>query len=159
MTVEWLILGCVWTLSLLLLAFAVPRAKRGVAQVAFLFKQMLTWIFGLIFVESRLLEYPVRCFATVNRSSFTFEFLAFPALCAVYNCHYPERRGILARLLYTAAYSSVMTAVEWLIERYTKLIDYTGWTWYWTWVSLFVTFIASRLFCVWFFREKTLQIR
>lgn len=153
MSIEWIILCAVWVISLMLLLFAVPKDRVRIAHVAFLFKQMITWILGLVVVEWGMLEYPVRELASVNRTSMTFEFFAYPAICAVFNVHYPSKRSLLARLAYFCAFCTGMTSVEVLIEKYTKLIDYSDWTWYWTWCSLFATFLSSRLFCVWFFKK------
>jgi hypothetical protein len=154
MRLEWIILCAVWAVSLILLVFAIPKDRARIAHVAFLFKQMITWILGLLVVEFGLLEYPVRELASVNRTSITFEFFAYPAICAVFNAHYPSKRSLLMQLAYFCAYCTGMTAVELVIEKYTKLIDYLDWTWYWTWCSLFATFLCSRLFCVWFFKKR-----
>jgi hypothetical protein len=154
MTVEWFLLGAVWVLSLALLVFTIPKERARVAHTAFLFKQMITWILGLLVVEFGLLEYPVRELASVNRTSMTFEFLAYPSICALFNARYPSRRSLPIQFVYFCAYCTGMTAVEVLIEKYTLLIDYVDWTWYWTWCSLFATFLSSRLFCVWFFKKR-----
>ncbi|UJF33513.1 CBO0543 family protein [Paenibacillus hexagrammi] len=144
----------VWGIGIILFISAVPRGKRRVAQIAFLFKQFLTWILGLIVVEFDLIEYPVRFFASVNRSSFTFEYFAYPCICAVFNSRYPEGRSIPYKLVYFAAYTSAMTLIEWMIERNSTFIEYIHWSWYWTWLSLFITFGMSRAFTRWFFHVK-----
>ncbi|MDF2717021.1 MAG: hypothetical protein K0R28_3946 [Paenibacillus sp.] len=154
MTLEWGILGAVWLLSLALLIFMVPKDRVRVAHTAFMFKQMITWFFGLIVVELGMLEYPVRELASVNRTSFTFEFLAYPAVCAVFNARYPSGRGLLFQFSYFGIYCTAMTVVEVMIEKNTKLIDYLEWNWYWTWCTLFLTLLCSRLFCVWFFKKR-----
>jgi hypothetical protein len=62
---------------------------------------------------------------------------------------------LITQLSYFAAYCSIMTLLEVLIGHYTQLIHYIKWTWYWTWISLFLTFYISRLYYVWFFRIKS----
>jgi hypothetical protein len=150
MTVEWTILILVW-ITTFSLFFFVPRQKFRLAQVAILFKQMITWLLGLVVVELGLIEYPVRLFAAVNRSSFTFEFWAYPVVCGLFNARYPEKRSLLFKLFYYSSYCTVMTVVEVLIEKNTDLIKYIHWSWFWTWITLFVTFYMSRTFCKWFF--------
>ncbi|WP_372660709.1 CBO0543 family protein [Cohnella sp.] len=150
MKVEWTILVAVW-ITAFSLFFFVPRQKIRLALVAYLFKQMLTWMVGLIVVELGWIEYPVRCFATVNRSSFTFEYLAYPIICGLFNARYPENRSLLFKLFYYSSYCTVITVVEVLIEKNTDLINYIHWSWYWTWITLFITFFMSRTFCKWFF--------
>ncbi|MBP1155573.1 MULTISPECIES: CBO0543 family protein [unclassified Paenibacillus] len=151
MSLEYIILIVVWVLSFLLI-FAIPRDKLRVAMVAFLFKQMITWFLGLVVVELGLLVYPVRCLPEVNRTSFIYEYLAYPMVCAVFNARYPSHRSRWFQLGYYAAYCTVLTLTEVLIEIYTDLIEYIHWNWFWTWSSLFITFFMTRLFCVWFFK-------
>nr|WP_223192238.1 CBO0543 family protein [Paenibacillus sedimenti] len=79
MKVEWTILVIVW-ITAFSLFFFIPRKTFRLAQVAILFKQFLTWVIGLVVVELGWIEYPVREFASVNRSSFTFEYLAYPII-------------------------------------------------------------------------------
>lgn len=74
---EWVILYSVWLVSFGLL-FIIPKKKRRLAVAAFLFAQLLTWSLGLAVVEFGLITYPVNfIFSDVNRSSFTYEFMAF----------------------------------------------------------------------------------
>ncbi|PYI50407.1 CBO0543 family protein [Paenibacillus flagellatus] len=153
MSVDWYILIGVWAAGAAMLVFFVPKERSRVAQVAFLIKQLITWVIGLVVVEIGLLEYPTREFASINRTSFTFEFFAYPAVCALFNARYPTGSGWVKQLSYFSAYCSVMTVTEVLIEANTRLIRYDEWSWYWTWISLFLTFMGSRLFCVWFFRS------
>lgn len=150
MNKEWIILATVW-ITAFSLFFFVPRHAFRLAQLALLFKQLLTWVIGLVVVELGWIEYPVREFASENRSSFTFEYLAYPIVCGLFNARYPENRSWRFKLFYYFSYCSVITAVELLIEKNTDLIRYIHWNWYWTWITLFVTFFMSRNFCKWFF--------
>lgn len=147
----WILLG-VWVLSFLLL-FLIPRNKRRLALVAYLFKQSITYLLGLVAVEYGLLEYPVRELAKVNRTSFTYEYMAYPVICAVFNAYYPVKGSRLRKCLYYAAFCTGMTVPEVLLERYTELVRYIHWHWWTTWLSLLVTFFATRRFCVLFFKN------
>lgn len=153
MTIEWWIL-----LSVILVAtgilFLIPKNKIRLAVVAFLFKQVITFFSGLLVVELGYLEYPVRLFASVNRTSFTFEYYAFPVLCAAFNVWYPRNQNILIQLGYYVMFSSVLTIIEVIIENNTDLIKYIHWEWYITWVTVCLSYFMSRLFCVWFFTKK-----
>jgi hypothetical protein len=152
MNTEKMILAGVIALSLGLILF-IPKNKKPVAQLAFLFKQMLTWILGLIVVEYGLIEYPVRFFTAENRSSLVFEFLAFPAVCGVFNAYFPAKRSWAIKAAYYFTYATLLTLVEVCLEKYTDLIKYIHWTWYCSWIMLLLTFVASRLFCNWFFKQ------
>jgi len=158
MKLEWIILISVWILSICLL-FTIPKHKRRLAIVAFLFKQMITWLFGLLVVENKLIAYPIRLFSEVNRASFTYEFFAYPILCSIFNVFYPNGRSLLYKIGYYVAFCTMLTIPEIFLEKYTDLISYTQWSWYWTWSSLFITFMMTRWFCVWFFNGLSKEIK
>ncbi|WP_066072697.1 CBO0543 family protein [Neobacillus soli] len=150
MKVDWIILIFVWILTFALI-FIIPRNKRRLAIVAFLFKQVITWIVGLVVVQYHLLSYPVRLFSTVNRSSFTYEYFVYPVICAIFNSFYPNLRKPMFKFFYYFAFCTILTIPEVILEKKTDLIHYIHWTWYWTWITLLITFVMTRYFCVWFF--------
>jgi hypothetical protein len=152
MKMEWWLLFSVYLTATGILFF-IPKNRIRLAAVAFLFQQVITFLIGLVVVEMGLLEYPVRLFASINRTSFTFEFYAFPVICAAFNVWYPNRRSTLIQWGYYAGFCSVLTIVEVMIEKYTKLITYIHWEWYITWVTIFLALFFARLFCVWFFTK------
>ncbi|MDF2925685.1 MAG: hypothetical protein K0R57_4599 [Paenibacillaceae bacterium] len=152
MSIDYWILTGVWVLSFLLV-FIIPHERRRLALVAFLFKQALTYLLGLVAVELQLLEYPVRELASINRTSLTYEYMAYPMVCAVFNVFYPSHRSFPQRLCYYFFFCTILTAVEMLLERYTHLVLYLEWKWWWTWVSLLATFFMTHVFCVLFFRD------
>lgn len=140
------------TIVSLLLILVIPREKFRVALVAFSVKQLITTILGHVTVESGALSYPVREFAQVNRTSFIYEFLAYPMMCAVFNVYYPVHRNRLWQISYYMLFCTGLTIIELLILRHTNLIRYDRWNWFWTWGSLFITFLITRVSCVVFFR-------
>jgi hypothetical protein len=150
MRIEWWILISVYIVSIGIV-FLIPKVKRRLAVVAFLYKQIITFLIGLVVVEWGLLEYPIRLFASINRTSFTYEYFAFPISCAAFNVWYPNGRSPLIQIGYYVGYSSVLTIIEVIVEKYTKLINYIHWEWYITWITICLSFFIVRLFCVWFF--------
>jgi hypothetical protein len=156
MTKEGIIEATVWVIMIIALLVFVPKNRMREAAATYLFKLSLTWGLGLFVVQMKWIEYPKRfIFPYAHRSSFTFEFFVYPAICAIFILHYPWKKNYITQLGYFAAYCSFMTLFEVLIEHYTLLIHYIKWKWYWTWISLFLTFYLSRLFYVWFFRIKS----
>jgi hypothetical protein len=152
MRIEWWILISVYVAATGVLFF-IPKKKIRLSLVAFLFTQVITFLVGLVVVELGLLKYPVRCFASVNRTSFSYEYYALPVVCIAFNVWYPHTRSLLYRMGYYLGYSSVLTIGEVIIEKYTNLIKYIHWEWYFTWISVCITFILVRLFCIWFFAK------
>ncbi|MCH6264816.1 hypothetical protein KHB02_004655 [Bacillus sp. FJAT-50051] len=152
MRMEWWILISVYAVSTGILFF-IPKNKFRLAVVAILFKQVITFLIGLVVVELGLLEYPVRLFPSVNRTSFTYEYFAFPVICAAFNVWYPNNRSTLTQFAYYVGYSTVLTIGEIIIEKYTDLITYIHWAWYISWITICLSFFISRLFCRWFFAK------
>ncbi|WP_339329361.1 CBO0543 family protein [Cohnella caldifontis] len=152
MNIERWILLAVYVVGIGILLF-IPKNKIRLAVVAFLFMRVITFVAGLVAVELGWIEYPVRIFASVNRTSFTYEFFAFPVISAAFNVWYPKGRSIRNQLIYYVAYSSTLTSLEILIEKFTKLIHYIEWEWYHTWITISVSLVLAHLFCKWFFAK------
>ena len=151
---ETYLLIAAWLITIVTLLIFVPKDKLREAYVIFLFKQLITWLFGLIVAEYRLIEYPVRIFKYASKTSFTFEFFVYPSICVIFNLYYPAQKSILRKFLHYFKYCTAITVIEVLIEKNTNNINYLNWTWYWTWITLYITFFFSWKFYEWFFRLK-----
>lgn len=154
MNTEYTIIAAAWIITIVILVKFVPRNKVRVAHVAFLFKQVITWITGLLTVEFGLLEYPVRLFTYATKTSFTYEYFVYPSICAIFNANYPENKNAFGQFMYYFYYCTTLTVIEVILEKYTFLIKYIHWNWFITWITLFITFYMTRKYCVWFFRLK-----
>ncbi|WP_371361026.1 CBO0543 family protein [Sporomusa malonica] len=148
-----MILNAAVVVSLISLAFT-PRDKVLQMQFILLFVQLPTWLLGLSAVEMGLLEYPYRELASVNRTSFIFEYLALPVVCVHLNNHYPWHASAPMKAAYFAGVSLLLTGTEVVLERYTMLINYTGWEWYWTWISVIFIFCLTQKTVAWFFSYR-----
>jgi hypothetical protein len=155
MSVDQIILISVWVITILGLVCFVPRNKLREAQIVFLFKQLLTWLFGLLVVEFHLIEYPVRIFKLATHSSFSFEYFIYPAVGVVFVLRFPEHKSNLIKIGWYVLFPTWMTILEVLLERYTHLIHYIHWSWYWTWMTLLITFFLSRNYYLWFFKKSS----
>lgn len=144
-----------WIVTALLFILFVPRKKLRQAFLAFKFKMFITWIFGLIVVQLGLIKYPSRLFfKQTTKSSFTFEFFVYPAICAIFNVHYPEKINGFRKLLYYLFFAGTITVFEVFAVKYTKLIRYPNWKWYWSFITLWLTFYISHIYYRWFFKIK-----
>lgn len=153
MTLEGKILATAVVVSLLSLAFT-PKNKRLELQFIILFVQLPTWILGLSAVELGLLEYPARELATVNRTSFIFEYMVLPILCVHVNNYYPWQAARLVKAMYFTGISLLITGIEVFLEQYTLLIKYSGWQWYWTFISITLVFWLNQKMVKWFFKRR-----
>ncbi|WP_212976411.1 CBO0543 family protein [Bacillus sp. J14TS2] len=149
-----IVLILLWFATAGLLFKFIPKNKIRHALVAFFYKQFITWFWGLLVAEKGLIKYPVRLFKHTNKTSFSFEFFYFPSFCALFNIHYPEDKNKLIKVLYYFFYTGVITLPEVLAEKYTNLIKYVKWKWYWSFITLWISFYTSRLFYRWFFKHE-----
>lgn len=152
MTLEISLLVAAWVITTIVLIRFTPKDRLREAFVIFSFKQLMTWLLGLIVVQLGLLEYPIREFPNATMTSFSFKFYIYPTLCVIFNLHYPVKKNNFVKFAHYALYCSAITIIEVIIERYTKIINYLHWHWSFTWITLFLTFYATRKFYLWFFR-------
>jgi hypothetical protein len=147
-----------WVIMSILLIKFVPRNRIREAWVIFSFKQFMTWLFGLMVVEKNLISYPSRLFfKKATRSSFTFEYFVYPALCILFNLYYPQKKSKKVKLLYHFSYTSSITVLEIIALKYTKLIKYKNWKWYWTFFTLWITYYLSHIHHQWFFKDRSVN--
>lgn len=149
--IEYIIIAAVWLLSFVLLGF-IPRHKRRLGLIAFFVKQWVTCVLGHLVVQLHLLAYPVREFAEINRSSLTYEFMAYPTVCALFTACYPVGKSKWIQFGYYALFCTALTVPEVLLERYTQVVRYIHWNGLWTWSTLFLTFLLTRMICVYYFQ-------
>lgn len=145
-----------YIISAFLLLKLVPKDKIRRAIIPFLYKQVITWLFGLLVVEKNLIEYPYRpFFKKTYKASFCFEYFLYPVFSVFYNLYYPERRNIWIKILYNFIHTSVLTGLEVLIVRYTRLIRYKKWNWYWSFITMWFSNYLSHVFYKWFFKDNS----
>ncbi|MCT2537293.1 hypothetical protein NC661_14800 [Aquibacillus koreensis] len=154
---NYAILGLIWAITTGLLVKFIPKNKVRHGTVAFLYKQMVTWLFGLLVVEKGLIKYPVRIFNKANKTSFSFEYFIYPTFCAIFNLYYPENKDRFIKFLYYIFHAGILTIGEVFVERYTNLIKYVKWKWYWSFITMGITYYTSRLFYRWFFKDEFSQ--
>jgi len=143
-----------WIVTIGLLVKFIPKNKIREASIAFFFKQLLTWILGLSVAQLKLIDYPVRLFPYASRTSFTFEYFVYPSMCAIFNIHYPKKKNFFGQFMYYCYYCTTITILEIYVEKHTNILKYIHWTWYITWITLFITFYMTRTYYVWFFKLK-----
>lgn len=153
MLLDRIVLISVWIVTILGILLLTPREKIRDAHLVFMFKQVITWMFGLIVVEFKYIEYPIRIFEYATRTSFSFEYFIYPAVCIIFVLRFPKNKTILHKIGWYLLFPTWMTILEVLIERYTDLIHYINWSWYWTWLTLIFTFYLSRLYYTWYIKR------
>jgi len=150
---DTIILYSVWILTAILLLIFINRRNWIGAQVSFLFMQVPSWLFGALVVQGGLIEYPVGFLDMAYRASFTFEFFVFPAVSAIFNVHFPQKKAWLVKTVYTLSFPAAMTVVEVYLEKHTQLIKYLHWSPYWSFITITLTLLLSYGYYRWFFKK------
>lgn len=140
-----------WIIAIILLYLGVSKNKYREAFVSFLFMQALTWFFGGVVVQLKLIQYPVRFFPHAFQSSFTFEYFVFPAVSVLFNLYFPKNGTKVKKLVYFLAFPTILTCAEVVLEIYTDCIEYVKWHWFFSWITMLVALYVSYKFFKWFF--------
>ncbi|MDD2553863.1 MAG: hypothetical protein PHP51_04765 [Desulfotomaculaceae bacterium] len=144
-SVELIISVVTALLALALLLFIIDWRYFRDWVVIFLFKCILDSLWGTAVVNKEMLEYPFRQLPQFFKMSLLFEYWVFPILCLLYN-QVTRKRGVWPIIYYAVLFSAVVTAIEYPLELYTDLIEYHTWSWFTTFYTLTITFLASRAF-------------
>lgn len=150
---DLVILYSVWIITIVLLVIFIKPKYSIEAQVSFLFMQIPSWLFGAWVVQKGLIEYPVGFLKTVYKSSFTFEFFVFPSVSAIFNVHFPKDKSWFVKSIYILSFPTAITILEVNLVKYTQLIKYLNWAWYWSFITLTFTLLISYGYYLWFFKK------
>jgi hypothetical protein len=151
-TERWIMIFSLCAAIYLLIKF-VPLQKIRDAIILFLSLQMLTWPLGLIAVEMKWIEYPVQLLPNINqtnKSSLWFEFFFFPVLSIVFSLQYPRNNNKLLIFKHFLLFTGLFTVLEVVIERYTDLVQYNKWKWYWSFFSIWIVLFINHRYYIWF---------
>ncbi|WP_226671107.1 CBO0543 family protein [Metabacillus litoralis] len=69
--------------------------------------------------------------------------------------HFPENKHFLFKFLYYCFHTSIITGFEIFAEKYTTIIRYKNWTWYWSFITIWCSYFLSRIYCKWFFHNES----
>lgn len=132
----------------------ISRKHAAKASFIFLLTQFFSWILGLVVVEFGWIEYPVRELAKANATSFLFEYFLLPIIAVFFVLYYPFSKPLKIKILYYAAIISSFTLIEYFVEKYTLIIKYNTWKWYWTFISETLVFYMVMVIYKWFYKIK-----
>jgi len=155
LVMERLILAGILIISFVIAWRFIPAEKARDAFILFLSIQFFSWPIGLFVVEMKWIEYPVQLFPNDNndyRSSLYFEFFLFPITAILFNLYYPSSRRVTPKLFYYLLIAAFFTCIEFILERFTKLVDYHKWQWYWSYFSVMLILYLSHKYYKWFKR-------
>jgi hypothetical protein len=138
------ILWALFIIGMILLIFSLRKPFIKDTILVFLFKAYFSTFFGVIVVEEKMIEYPVRFLSKYFDQSLLFEYFLYPIVC-VYFYQTTYRSKFLGIILQCALYSAAITIIEVLCEKYTGLIKYHTWTWMYSFIGVFILSLSVRL--------------
>lgn len=142
-----------WILAIILFYLFGIKVNLRIAIIGFLFMQAITWPSGYIVTEMNLISYPVRFFDYASKSSFTFEYLVFPVVSGLFSVYYPKKSSKLKKITYTFVIVSTLTIAEIILERYTDTVEYLNWTWYLSFITMFISLHVSNFLSYWLVKK------
>ncbi|MBM7585401.1 phosphatidylglycerophosphate synthase [Bacillus pakistanensis] len=141
---ERLILWFLLIVGIVLLIFSLRKPPIKNWILIFLLTSYSSTFLGVLVVEEKMLEYPIRFLSKYYTSSFLYEYLLFPVVC-IYFYQSTYQSSYLYMVLKCLFYTSLLTMIEVFFERYTDLIEYHTWTWLHTFISTFFLMMFVRI--------------
>ena len=141
---ERIILWSLLIIGIVLLFFSLRKPPIKNWILIFLLTSYVSTFLGVLVVEKKMLEYPIRFLSNHFTSSLLYENLLFPVVCIYfYQTTYHSR--YISMVIQCTLYTSALTIIEIIFERYTDLIKYHTWTWIYTFISTFFLMMFVRI--------------
>ncbi|WP_144555412.1 CBO0543 family protein [Bacillus sp. X1(2014)] len=153
MSVDYIFILAMWVSGVMAYMFLTPKNQYRKLLFSLLTCQSLLWLNSLIHVEFNLLAFPVREFPKATDLLITTEYFFYPLLCGFY-IGYEPKRSYKIRLIYLSVWISFLTVYDVILVKYTNLIEYVHYAWYFTWIDLFCIFAVTNWIHQWFFKNK-----
>jgi hypothetical protein len=139
-----IILWALLIIGMVLLFFSLRKPLIKDSVLVFLMKAYFSTFFGIIVAGANLVEYPVRFLSQYFETSIIFEYFLYPIMC-VYFYQTSYRSSFLGIIVQCALYTSALTILEVLCEKYTILIKYHTWTWIYSFLTIFLLSFLVRM--------------
>lgn len=154
---ERIILWFSLLLAVVLLFLSLKKTPIKDWVIVYLLQAFLAIFAGVIVIEEKMLEYPVRFLPKYFDSNILYEFLILPVVCVYFN-QTSYHSNIPSTILQNITYTSVLTIIEVVLEKYTNLIKYKNWNWMYTFGSTFLIMLFVRI-VIGFIRKISIQKR
>ncbi|WHY66805.1 CBO0543 family protein [Neobacillus sp. SuZ13] len=155
MSVDYIFIMAMWVSGVVAYMFLTPKNQYRKLLFSLLTCQALLWINSLVHVEFNLLAFPVREFPKATDLLITTEYFFYPLLCGLYIAYEPKR-SFKTRLIYLSVWISFITVYDVILVKYTNLVEYVHYAWYFTWIDFFCIFAVTNLIYQWIFKNKEL---
>ncbi|MFB5193661.1 CBO0543 family protein [Neobacillus sp. KR4-4] len=155
MSVDYAVIILMWVIGIFTYIFFTPKKRYRKVAVTALICQSLLWLNSLVHVEFDLIAFPVREFPKATDLLITTEYFFYPLLCGFYLAYEPKH-SLRIRLIYLCSWISIITLYDFILVKFTNLIEYVHYAWYFTWIDFFCIFAVTNFVYQWFFKNKKL---
>lgn len=156
MLMERLILAAMWLFGFLGWILFIPRKDWRKGLLAFMMFQAIIWLCDMPSFKYGLLSAPVREFPKATDLSITINYFFYPVLFSIFYVRKRVNVSRWSRFAYFFVWVSLITLYDFVIEKYTELLEYGSLTWYGMWLYIGFLFYVSQVCCNWFFKDKSL---
>ena len=147
---EILILLLYWLICIFLLIKFVPKEKRRLAHITFLFVQAITWIYEFLQVIFGMLEFPFREFPSATKMSFSLYYLVAPTIEVFFILLYPIGKTKLRVFIHYLIFAMGVPTFTFVNEKYTLLFHFKKWNFFMTILFNLIMLYIVKKFVFWF---------
>ncbi|MHC0035334.1 CBO0543 family protein [Pseudoneobacillus sp. C159] len=145
-----------WLFGLIGCFLFIPRKDRRKGFLAFLMFQAIIWLCDVITFALDWQRAPVRELPEATNLPLTLDYFFYPVLFAIYYINKKSRSGSWSRFIYFFIWIFAITSFDFVIEKYTGILEYISLTWYSMWILFGSLFYISEVCCNWYFKDKAL---
>lgn len=153
MSRELLVLILSWGASIFLLVWKIEKTKRREIQIVFLFAQTIGWLYVFIQTYFDNLVFPFREFPKASDMLLSLHFIIYPTFTVFFILYYPKTKVKWKIIFYWTLFIVGHQLYEFLLNRYTDIIEAKHWKWYWGMLVKFFIYIIIYRFYLWFKKE------
>ncbi|WP_442852975.1 CBO0543 family protein [Bacillus sp. UNC41MFS5] len=133
-----------------MLWWKIPRNRLREAHLVFLFAQAIGWLY--VFIQSRLrnIIFPYREFPYASAMLFSLHYIIYPTFNVLFIMWCPKNKGKFVRIFYSLVFIGIHQLYEFLLERYTNLIENNNWHWYFGILTKLIIYFIIFSFYKWY---------
>lgn len=129
-------------LGVFLLILSLRKPPRKDLLLLFFTAAYLGSFLGMVVIEAQLITYPVKLLQSFPQNVL-FEALLLPTIC-IYYYQTSYQSNMIGSIWQALVYSGFLASAEFFLEKYTSLIKYLQWEWYYSWISVLIFLVLVR---------------
>ncbi|WP_040207466.1 CBO0543 family protein [Neobacillus jeddahensis] len=128
----------------------IPRDRKRLAHLSFLFAQAFLWIFEYLQISLGIITFPVREFYFATKMSFSLHYFIYPTFFMFFIILFPKKKEKKKILLHYTLFSIAAPTYNQIIEKTTSLLQFHHWNFFLSVLSTFIILLITKKFICWF---------